>query len=96
MIRMGRSSTVTGPYLDKKGVDLMAGGGSIFLATEGRYIGPGQAGMLRDGGNEWLSYHFYDGNRGGVASLGLRKLSWSKDGWPFPGKHAEGLTRVLK
>jgi arabinan endo-1,5-alpha-L-arabinosidase len=90
-IRMGRSSTITGPYLDKNGVDLMAGGGTLFLGSEGPYIGPGQAGVLRDGVNEWLSYHFYDGRRGGAASLGLRKLSWTKDGWPIPGEQAETL-----
>jgi arabinan endo-1,5-alpha-L-arabinosidase len=90
-IRVGRSARITGPYLDRNGVDLVAGGGSLFLGTEGRYIGPGQTGVLRDGTNEWVSYHYYDGEHHGLASLGLRKLDWDKDGWPVPGENAADM-----
>ena len=37
-VRVGRSQKITGPYLDKDGTDLMAGGGSLFLATDGPFI----------------------------------------------------------
>ncbi len=84
-IRVGRGANIAGPYLDKNGMDLMNGGGTLFLGAEGRYIGPGQAGVLRDGAGEWLSFHYYDGEHRGRASLGLRKLEWDKDGWPVPG-----------
>jgi arabinan endo-1,5-alpha-L-arabinosidase len=84
-IRVGRASRVTGPYLDKDGVDMKTGGGTLFLGNEGPRIGPGQAGVLRDGANEWLSYHYYDATRNGTSSLGLRRLTWDRDGWPIPG-----------
>jgi len=87
-IRVGRSASVTGPYLDKNGVDMMAGGGTLFLGTEGPRIGPGQLGILRDGGQEWISYHYYDARHNGLASVGLRELEWDAGGWPVAGRNA--------
>ena len=81
-IRVGRSRSVTGPYLDQSGVDLLRGGGSLLLGTEGRFIGPGHAGLLRRDGADWLSFHYYDGTNNGAATLGLRPLRWNAEGWP--------------
>ena len=38
-IHMGRSNSVTGPYLDKDGLDMRNGAGSLLLKKEGRFIG---------------------------------------------------------
>jgi len=81
-IRVGRSVAVTGPFVDRDGIDMLQGGGTRFLGTSGSFVGPGHAGILRVGKEEWLSCHFYDGNRGGRPTLALRKLGWSKEGWP--------------
>lgn len=81
-IRVGRSRNVAGPYIDKEGVDMMSGGGSLLLETAGRYIGPGHAGILVRGSTNWLSFHYYDAETRGLAKLGLRQLEWGKDGWP--------------
>ncbi|MBI2926593.1 MAG: arabinan endo-1,5-alpha-L-arabinosidase [Verrucomicrobia bacterium] len=81
-IRVGRSASVTGPYLDKDGVDLLRGGGSLVLDTSGHYIGPGHAGILKRSGTDWLSYHFYNGQQSGRAELDLLPLRWTADGWP--------------
>ncbi len=81
-IRVGRSRQITGPYLDKEGVDLLRGGGSLVLETEGRFIGPGHAGILKEGSQHWMSYHFYDGEQNGRARLAIRPLLWASDGWP--------------
>jgi arabinan endo-1,5-alpha-L-arabinosidase len=81
-IRVGRSRDIKGPYVDKDGVDLLHGGGSLLLETEGRFVGPGHAGILKDGDREWLSYHFYDGDEGGRSRLAVRALQWAPDGWP--------------
>jgi arabinan endo-1,5-alpha-L-arabinosidase len=82
-IRVGRSTSVTGPYLDRNGVNMTAGGGSRFLESTARYIGPGHAGIMNDNGTNYLTYHYYDGNDGGTAKLGLGRLNWSDDGWPI-------------
>ena len=84
-IRVGRSGKISGPYLDREGCDLQSGGGAEFLASQGRFIGPGHAGILRDGTNEFVSFHFYDGSRRGAATLGLRRLNWGTNGWPVAG-----------
>lgn len=81
-IRVGRSRSVTGPYLDRAGVDLAKGGGTPFLETRGRFIGPGHAGLLKVEGAEWLSCHFYDGANRGRATLGILPLRWTDGGWP--------------
>lgn len=81
-IRVGRGRRITGPYLDRDGVDLMRGGGTPFLATTGRFIGPGHAAVLSEAGTHWFSCHYYDGSSRGAATLHLRPLRWDRDGWP--------------
>lgn len=82
-IRVGRSRAPTGPYLDDRGRDLVAGGGRPFLDRQGDFIGPGHVGLLTDAdGLDWVSVHFYDGARNGAPTLGLRRLGWTEDGWP--------------
>jgi len=81
-IRVGRSTSITGPYVDRKGLNMVSSGGSMFLESTARYVGPGQAGILSDNGTNWFTYHYYDGNNGGTATLGLAPLTWSADGWP--------------
>jgi arabinan endo-1,5-alpha-L-arabinosidase len=82
-IRIGRSKSVTGPYLDKNGKDLLYGGGSLFLATTGDMIGPGHAGIIEDKGTNWFTCHIeYDTARRGRSTLAVMPLSWDADGWP--------------
>jgi arabinan endo-1,5-alpha-L-arabinosidase len=81
-IRVGRSKKITGPYLDRDGVDLMNNGGTPFLSTTGPFIGPGHAGIVAAGGGDWLSCHFYDGTRRGMPTLALLPLRWHTNGWP--------------
>ena len=81
-IRLGRSRTITGPYLDRTGRDLRDNGGDLFLGREGRFIGPGHAGIYMENGTNWFSFHYYDGDRRGLASIAVRRLEWKADGWP--------------
>jgi arabinan endo-1,5-alpha-L-arabinosidase len=83
-IRIGRSKAVTGPYLDKARVDMLQGGGSLFLATTNApLIGPGHAGTLNADGKHWFTSHFEgDLRMGGRATLAIMPLRWNADGWP--------------
>jgi arabinan endo-1,5-alpha-L-arabinosidase len=81
-IRVGRSAAITGPYLDKDGADLLLGGGTLFLTSNGDFIGPGHAGIVSDGSANWFSCHFYDAKHGGRPTLGILPLGWATDGWP--------------
>jgi arabinan endo-1,5-alpha-L-arabinosidase len=97
-IRIGRSTIITGPYLDKAGVDMLHSGGSVFLATiNGPLIGPGHAGTLTTEGKTWFTSDFEgDLRMNGKATLAIMPLRWITDGWPEatvndvkPANHAE-------
>lgn len=88
-MRIGRSTSITGPYLDKNGVNLANNGGSVFLEGTGKYAGPGHAAFFREAGRDWMSYHYYDAGSwsGGYRNYGTARfdivpLSWTPDGWP--------------
>ncbi len=83
-IRVGRSRSVTGPYLDKAGVDMLQRGGSLFLATtNGPLIGPGHAGTLTARGKDWFTSDFEgDLRMDGRATLAIMPLGWDAEGWP--------------
>ncbi len=82
-IRVGRSEQITGPYLDKENKDMMSDGGSLLLGSVGDRVGPGHASIFSENGSDWLSYHFYDRTRNGRSAMGVNKLSWTPDNWPF-------------
>lgn len=81
-VQMGRSTSPTGPYLDKNGVDLLQGGGTDFLVGKDNYLGPGHVGLLTENNVNYLTYHYYDRNRNGAPTLGIGSLSWDAAGWP--------------
>ncbi|MGA2747230.1 MAG: LamG-like jellyroll fold domain-containing protein [Verrucomicrobiota bacterium] len=88
-MRMGRSTSVTGPYLDQNGVSMVNNGGSLFQQGTGKFTGPGHVGILSINGSQWLSYHYYDANAWapqydayGAPDLALVPLSWTSDNWP--------------
>jgi arabinan endo-1,5-alpha-L-arabinosidase len=82
-IRVGRSTSVTGPFYDQNGVPMTQGGGTLLLGTDGRYIGPGQTGIfLSTSGQYWLSDHYYDGDNNGTPTYELQQLYWTGSGWP--------------
>ena len=81
-IRIGRSKKITGPYIDKDGLDMLHGGGSLFLNATNNFIGPGHAAILKDNDVYWFSFHYYDGKHNGRPTLNIRRLSWGTDGWP--------------
>ncbi|MDG4859333.1 arabinan endo-1,5-alpha-L-arabinosidase [Streptomyces sp. T-3] len=83
-IKVGRSTSVTGPYADSTGKPMLEGGGDLLLASHGKYIGPGGQSVMRDRGRDVLVHHYYDGEDEGTPKLGLTKLEW-KDGWPTVG-----------
>ncbi len=96
-IRMGRSRKVTGPFVDNMGIDMLRGGGKLFLGSSGRYIGPGHFGLLDLGnGVQKFSCHYEaDLDRGGISVLDIRPLLW-RDGWPVAGENLIGGTYEIE
>jgi arabinan endo-1,5-alpha-L-arabinosidase len=81
-IRVGRADRIEGPYQDKDGKDMLRGGGSLLLATTGRFIGPGGQEALKTSKGDMLAYHYYDGDEAGAAKLQFSPIHWTSDGWP--------------
>jgi arabinan endo-1,5-alpha-L-arabinosidase len=83
-IRVGRSRAIQGPYLDRDERDMNDGGGSLFMETHDRHIGPGHFARLQHEGLDAFSFHFYDRDDKGKPKLAIAKLEW-RDGWPVVG-----------
>jgi arabinan endo-1,5-alpha-L-arabinosidase len=79
---VGRSRQITGPFLDNDGVDMLKGGGTLLLATDGPFIGPGHANVFEAGASLWFSCHYYDGTLRGRSMLAICPLTWNTEGWP--------------
>jgi arabinan endo-1,5-alpha-L-arabinosidase len=96
-IRVGRSRSVTGPYVDNMGIPLLKGGGKLVVAASGREYGPGHFGLLDLGdGVEKFSMHYEaDMDRGGRSVLAIQPLLW-KDGWPVGGENFKGGTYEIQ
>lgn len=81
-VHVGRSEALTGPYVDKDGVEMLRGGGSLILSTYDRWRGPGHNGFLVEDGITWMVYHAYDAKQVGISKLRIESLTWGADGWP--------------
>jgi arabinan endo-1,5-alpha-L-arabinosidase len=81
---VGRSKSVTGPYVDRAGKPLTEGGGTkVIEATTPNWRGPGHEAVFRDGAQDYLVFHAYQGTTGRSA-LHISTMSW-EDGWPRVG-----------
>ena len=81
-IRVGRADRIEGPYRDRDGKDMREGGGTLLMATTGRFIGPGGQEAVKTSHGDMLAYHYYDGDAAGAAKLQFSPLGWTADGWP--------------
>jgi arabinan endo-1,5-alpha-L-arabinosidase len=82
-IIVGRSQNPLGPYLDRGGIDLMQGGGTILLSAHSNINGPGGESIFTNGTQPTIVYHYYDGDNKGAPTLGINLLGFDSDGWPY-------------
>ena len=82
----GRSRSVTGPFVDNVGRDMLAGDGKMVIDGEDRQFGAGHFGRyIEDEGVEKMSFHWEaDLDRSGRSVLAIRPLVWVND-WPVAG-----------
>lgn len=81
-ILVGRSRAIAGPYVDRDGVPLLEGGGTVLIEHEGSLIGTGHADVFTDRGWSYLVHHAYDAEHDYVPVLNVRRLDWDGEGWP--------------
>jgi len=77
---VGRSRSVTGPYLDQSGKPMLKGGGTELLHGNQQWAGPGGASILQRPEGDVIAFHAYD-MRTGRPALQISPLVW-QDGWP--------------
>ena len=95
-IRVGRSKSPTGPFVDHMGTDLLRGGGKLVVAASGRFVGPGHFGRLviSEGIEKFSCHYEADLDRSGRSVLDIRPLLW-RDGWPHAGDNVwEGTYQI--
>ncbi|MFI2104337.1 arabinan endo-1,5-alpha-L-arabinosidase [Isoptericola sp. NPDC019693] len=80
-VMVGRSTSVTGPYLDRAGVPMTQGGGTQVLAGHGSIHGPGHQTVFSDVDADVLMYHYYADS--GASFLGINLLGYDSAGWPY-------------
>lgn len=75
----GRATDIRGPYLDKNGVNMLNGGGSVLDAGNSVWIGPGGQDILN---TDVIIRHAYDANDNGTPKMMISTLNWDSNGWP--------------
>ncbi|OMF34741.1 arabinan endo-1,5-alpha-L-arabinosidase [Paenibacillus sp. FSL H8-0548] len=93
-VRVGRSESITGPYLDSNGRDMLDVdyeaqfeignkliGGYRFNEGEG-WISPGHNSVLQDGSDYYLVHHARPEQDSNWMYLHVRRMVWTADGWP--------------
>ncbi|MBN1851070.1 MAG: arabinan endo-1,5-alpha-L-arabinosidase, partial [Pirellulales bacterium] len=86
-VMIGRSDRVMGPYIDAQGRSLLKGGGTLIIASDERWKGPGHNSILQQGAKNWLVHHTYDmRNLHRHRILQIRPLYWQENGWPVAGE----------
>lgn len=93
-VRVGRSKSVTGPFVDYNGnkltditlspqteVGTKILGSYSFNNSDG-WVAPGHNSILKDNNNWYMLHHARGGADTNWAYLHARKLLWTNDGWP--------------
>jgi len=86
-IRVGRSATVTGPYMDKDGVAMTNGGGTLLVQGDSNWSAPGHNAVITYDNRTYNVYHALAAPSGqnGTATLRIAEIAWDANGWPISG-----------
>lgn len=84
-IRVGRSESLLGPYFDKAGVSMLEGGGTVVLEGNDRWRAAGASSLSTINEQDYVTYHAYDANAVGRATLRIAEVAWDDEGWPVFG-----------
>lgn len=82
---VGRSKTVTGPYLDKDGKSMSEGGSLPVIEGNKDYAGIGHNAVYHFDGKDYFICHAYSIAEDGAPKLIIKEMTWNKDGWPVVG-----------
>jgi arabinan endo-1,5-alpha-L-arabinosidase len=80
-LMVGRSKSVTGPYVDKEGKELNEGGGSLVIEGNKNWYGVGHNSVFTFDDKDYTFMHGYDASDDGKPKLIVKEIKWV-DGWP--------------
>jgi hypothetical protein len=90
---VGRSASITGPYVDAAGVPMLAGGGTEVLRGYNEFRGTGGGDVYGDLHGDLFAHHYYDLYDSGAPKLSVRRIRWV-GGWPRLGDPLSGSRMV--
>ncbi|KQQ40181.1 ABC transporter substrate-binding protein [Duganella sp. Leaf126] len=79
---VGRAKSLKGPYLDRRGVDMVNGGGTLVIAGDRDWKGLGHNSAYTFDGKDWLVLHAYETADNYLQKLKIMAITWDRDGWP--------------
>ncbi|GAE33950.1 arabinan endo-1,5-alpha-L-arabinosidase [Halalkalibacter akibai] len=94
-VRVGRSSEITGPFLDYNGLDLadITSRPSDEIGTKilagykfqdgGGWMAPGHNSILEEDGDYFICHHARMLEKKDIFCLHIRRIVWTEDGWPL-------------
>lgn len=80
-IMVGRSKSVTGPYVDRAGTPMLAGGGTLVLEGTKNWVALGHNAAYTFDDRDWLVFHAYETADNARQKLRILPIGWD-DGWP--------------
>jgi hypothetical protein len=78
---VGRSTSLTGPYVDRAGVPMLQGGGTELLRGYNGFRGTGGGDVYLRPGADLYVHHYYDAADEALPKGSVRTISWAH-GWP--------------
>lgn len=80
---VGRSRDIRGPYFDKNGVPMYAGGGTYVAGPNNDYAGIGHCAVYDFDGKTYFIAHGYDKHDNGLSKLIVKEITWDRAEWPI-------------
>ena len=82
-VAVGRSRHVAGPYIDRDGLDMREGGGTVVIKGDKRlFEAVGHSAAYRFNDRDIFICHGYSIADNGGPLLVCREIEWTADGWP--------------
>lgn len=88
-VKIGRSESLLGPYLDRQGRNIKGTSGSLVLGDGTQFVGNGHNSVIQDdAGDYWMIYHGIDRDNPYLPAgatrrpLMIDKIIWDRNGWP--------------
>lgn len=81
-ILVGRAKDIRGPYLDKQGVKMIHGGGTLIAQGNEAWAAVGHQAAYTIDGKDYLVFHGYDKSDNGKPKLIIEEIQWDNEMWP--------------